>query len=64
MINIIEWQRKLIKRVKFMSSEITIRLVFPVLPVAMALLSTENQWGLLNNVATWENTGRDNHPNS
>ena len=26
------------------------RLVFPVLPAAMALLATERQWGLLNNV--------------
>ena len=29
---------------------ISVRLVFPVLPVAMALLATERQWGLLNNV--------------
>jgi sterol desaturase/sphingolipid hydroxylase (fatty acid hydroxylase superfamily) len=30
---------------------LSVRLVFPVLPVAMALLATERQWGLLNNVA-------------
>jgi sterol desaturase/sphingolipid hydroxylase (fatty acid hydroxylase superfamily) len=29
---------------------LSVRLVFPVLPVAMALLATEHQWGLLNNV--------------
>ena len=29
---------------------LSVRLVFPVLPVAMALLATERQWGLLNNV--------------
>jgi len=28
---------------------LSIRLVFPVLPVALALLATERQWGLLNN---------------
>jgi sterol desaturase/sphingolipid hydroxylase (fatty acid hydroxylase superfamily) len=28
---------------------LSVRLVFPVLPVAMALLATERQWGLLNN---------------
>ena len=29
---------------------LSVRLVFPVLPVAMALLAAEHQWGLLNNV--------------
>jgi sterol desaturase/sphingolipid hydroxylase (fatty acid hydroxylase superfamily) len=29
---------------------LSVRLVFPVLPAAMALLATERQWGLLNNV--------------
>jgi sterol desaturase/sphingolipid hydroxylase (fatty acid hydroxylase superfamily) len=29
---------------------LSVRLVFPVLPVTMALLATEGQWGLLNNV--------------
>jgi sterol desaturase/sphingolipid hydroxylase (fatty acid hydroxylase superfamily) len=29
---------------------VSVHLVFPVLPVAMTLLSTERQWGLLNNV--------------
>ena len=29
---------------------LSVRLVFPVLPVGMALLATERQWGLLNNV--------------
>jgi sterol desaturase/sphingolipid hydroxylase (fatty acid hydroxylase superfamily) len=29
---------------------ISVRLVFPVLPVGMALLASERQWGLLNNV--------------
>ena len=29
---------------------LSVRLVFPILPAAMALLATEHQWGLLNNV--------------
>ncbi|MHC1728277.1 MAG: hypothetical protein AB9866_20115 [Syntrophobacteraceae bacterium] len=29
---------------------LSVRLIFPVLPVAMALLATDRQWGLLNNI--------------
>jgi sterol desaturase/sphingolipid hydroxylase (fatty acid hydroxylase superfamily) len=29
---------------------LSVRLVFPVLPVGMALLASQHQWGLLNNV--------------
>jgi sterol desaturase/sphingolipid hydroxylase (fatty acid hydroxylase superfamily) len=29
---------------------LSLRLVFPILPVAMALLAAEHQWGLLNNI--------------
>lgn len=29
---------------------LSVRLVFPILPVALALLATEHEWGLLNNI--------------